>query len=186
MRDFIYWLVGEATSRKVIGCWHWGQRTSVVSLSRPKAAIALLNAAIAEESLRSLKENVRRLEKMLEQQTQICTQIKSKYTQKAGEFQVQQLDDYTPEGLRAEQFLGQLRLQVERAEKFLCTVKERLDTERTALKDYQVDMKMMRDLIANDQALAAMASTNRQLQGTTASTQFTLAKGAFHKQFTRL
>jgi len=186
MRSLIYWLMGDETGRRVVGGWKWWWHTSIFSFSRPRAAIAQMSAAIAEESLRSMQENVRVLEKAVERQTSVYTKIKAKYAQKATELMKHQTGDRTIEALQVEQFLEQLNQQVERAGRFLSAVREKLQHEQRVLERHKVDMQMINDLVEIDQAVAEMAKTNRQIRADTADAQFTAAKGAFHKQLGQL
>jgi hypothetical protein len=186
MRNSIYWLMGDETGRRVVGGWKWWWHTSIFSFSRPKAAIAQLSAAIAEESLLSMQDNVRVLEKAVERQSNIYARVKAKYGQKAFELMKHQTGDRTVETLQVEQFLEQCKQQVERAERFLDAVKEKLQHEQSMLERHKVDMQMINDLMEIDEAVAEMVKTNRQLRANTSDAQFTAAKGAFHKQLEQL
>jgi hypothetical protein len=186
MRNSIYWLMGDETGRRVVGGWKWWWHTSIFSFGRPKAAIAQLSAAIAEESLRSMQDNVSVLEKAVERQESIYAKVRAKYEQKSKEFLKQQTGDRTIEALQVEQFLEQCKQQVERAERFLDAVKEKLQHEQRMLDRHKVDMQMINDLVEIDEAVAEMVKTNRQLRADTSDAQFTAAKGAFHKQLGQL
>lgn len=186
MRKLVYWFVGDETGRKVIGGWNWCRHTPVLSLNRPKAAIARLNAAIAEESLHSMQENVQVLQKMVSQQTNTCVTIQRKYERKAQEIKTLQSDNRVVNAFYAEQFLSQLQQQVKRAEELLRAAREKLQHEQKMLEQHKADMQIMNDLAEVDQAISEMAKTNNQLQANTAGAQFTAAKAIFHKQLAQL
>jgi len=189
MKKVIYWLMGEKAGRTIVGTWNWLWGMPVESGG--KVAVE-----VAEESLRSMQESVQKLAQAVSIQVAAYERAKQKYEAKVKELESFERQAITAqkngneEGARLamskviqiEQLLPQLEEQVKQAEKFVQASKEKLNRERTKLEEYKTDMQNMKDLSEVNEALAAMAKVNSDLNIDSARSQFEAAKGAVQRR----
>lgn len=189
MKKAIYWLFGEKAGRTIVGTWNWLWGIPVESGG--KVAVA-----VAEESLRSMQESVEKLAKAVATQVAAYQRAKQKYEAKVKEMQTFERQALTAQknGNRAaarlamskviqiEQLLPQLETQVKQAEEYVNASQDKLNRERAKLEAYKTDMQNMKDMSEINEALAAMAKVNSDLNIDSARSQFESAKGAVERR----
>jgi phage shock protein A len=84
--------------------------------------------------------------------------------------------------IQIEQLLPQLEVQVQQAEGYVNVSKDKLRRERTKLEAYKTDMQNMKDMTEINEALAAMAKVNSDLNIDSARSQFESAKSAVERR----
>lgn len=189
MKKAIYWLMGEKAGRTIIGTWNWLWGIPVESGG--KVAVET-----AEEALRDMQTSVQKLSEAVATQVAAYQRAKQKYQDKAQEMQKFERQAMTAQKqgneeaarlamskvIQIEQLLPQLEVQVQQAESYVNASKEKLRRERTKLEAYKTDMQNMKDMTEINEALAAMAKVNSDLNIDSARSQFEAAKGAVERR----
>ncbi len=189
MKKAIYWLMGEKAGRTIIGTWNWLWGIPVESGG--KVAVET-----AEEALRDMQTSVQKLSEAVATQVAAYQRAKQKYQDKAKEMQGFERQAMTAQKqgneeaarlamskvIQIEQLLPQLEVQVQQAESYVNASKEKLRRERTKLEAYKTDMQNMKDMTEINEALAAMAKVNSDLNIDSARSQFEAAKSAVERR----
>lgn len=189
MKKAIYWLMGETAGRAIIGTWNWLWGMPVESGG--KVAVAT-----AEEALRDMQASVQKLSEAVAIQVGAYQKAKQKYQAKAEEMQRLERQAITAQKLgnqeaarmaiskviQIEQLLPQLETQVQQAETYVNASQEKLQRERLKLEAYKADMQNMKDITEINEALAAMAKVNSDLNIDSARSQFEAAKSAVERR----
>lgn len=189
MKKAIYWLMGEKAGRTIIGTWNWLWGIPVESGG--KVAVET-----AEEALRDMQASVQKLSEAVATQVAAYQRAKQKYQDKAQEMQGFERQAMTAQKqgneeaarlamskvIQIEQLLPQLEVQVQQAESYVNASKEKLRRERTKLEAYKTDMQNMKDMTEINEALAAMAKVNSDLNIDSARSQFEAAKSAVERR----
>lgn len=181
--------MGEKAGRTIIGTWNWLWGIPVESGG--KVAVET-----AEEALRDMQTSVQKLSEAVATQVAAYQRAKQKYQDKAQEMQKFERQAMTAQKqgneeaarlamskvIQIEQLLPQLEVQVQQAESYVNASKEKLRRERTKLEAYKTDMQNMKDMTEINEALAAMAKVNSDLNIDSARSQFEAAKGAVERR----
>lgn len=189
MKKVIYWLMGEKAGRTVIGIWNWLWGLPVESGG--KVAVET-----AEQALRDMQISVQKLSEAVATQVAAYQRAKQKYENKVQEMEKFERQAITAQKqgneeaarlamskvIQIEQLLPQLEVQVQQAESYVNVSKEKLKRERTKLEAYKTDMQNMKDLTEINEALAAMAKVNSDLNIDAARSQFEAAKSAVERR----
>ncbi|MBU6228217.1 MAG: PspA/IM30 family protein [Cyanobacteria bacterium REEB459] len=185
MRNFIYWLMGDRAGRTLVGTWNWLWGIPVESGG--KVAVA-----VAEESLQAMQDSVQKLAAAVSMQVGAYQRAKQKYQDKVMEFkrfeeqaalaqrsgQVEAARLAMTRAIQVENLLPQLESQVQQAEKFVETSKEKLNRERLKLEQYKTDMQNIKDLAEINSALESIAKVNNEFDIGSARSSFETAKEA--------
>jgi phage shock protein A len=185
MKKAIYWLMGEKAGRVVVGTWNWAWGLPVEQGG--KVAVR-----VAEESLQSMQESVKKLAEAVAMQVGSYERAKKKYEEKVQELKNLEQQAATAQRLgnedaarmaitrvlQIEQLLPQLEAQVKQAEQFVNASKDKLNRERMKLEQYKADMQNMKDLAEVNEALGAIAKVNNEFDIGSARSQFEEAKNA--------
>jgi phage shock protein A len=188
MKKAIYWLMGEKAGRTIVGGWNWLWGLPVESGGK-------LSVAVAEESLRSMQESVQKLAAAVSTQVAAYQRAKTKYEEKVREMQTVERQAITAQRngneeaarlamskvIQTEQILPQLEAQVKQAELYVNASKDKLNRERTKLEAYKTDLQNMKDMAEINEALAAIAKVNNDLNIDSARSQFEQAKNAVER-----
>ncbi|MCP9799926.1 PspA/IM30 family protein [Synechococcus sp. RedBA-s] len=185
MKTFIYWLMGDRAGRVVLGSWRWLWGLPVES-GGPVAV------AVAEESLQTMQQSVQKLAAAVATQVGSYERAKKKYEQK-----VQELKGFENQGVLAqkagqeeaarlaisraiqiEKLLPTLEAQVQQAELFVTSSKDKLNRERLKLEQYRSDMQNMKDLAEINSALESIAKVNNDFDIGSARSSFESARSA--------
>lgn len=189
MKKFIYWLMGEKAGRAIVGIWNWLWGLPVESGGK-------IAVETAEEALRDMQASVQKLSEAVATQVAAYQRAKQKYQDKVQEIQKLERQAITAQKqgneeaarlamskvIQIEQLLPQLEVQVQQAESYVNASKEKLRRERTKLEAYKTDMQNMKDLAEINEALAAMAKVNSDLNIDSARSQFEAAKSAVERR----
>lgn len=181
--------MGEKAGRTIIGTWNWLWGIPVESGG--KVAVET-----AEEALRDMQTSVQKLSEAVATQVAAYQRAKQKYQDKAKEMQGFERQAMTAQKqgneeaarlamskvIQIEQLLPQLEVQVQQAESYVNASKEKLRRERTKLEAYKTDMQNMKDMTEINEALAAMAKVNSDLNIDSARSQFEAAKSAVERR----
>jgi phage shock protein A len=178
--------MGDETGRKLVGGWNWSSKISILEFIRPEGAFAKLSAAIAEESLKSMQENVSVLEKTFALQSETCEKVKLKCNQKIEELNQHQTGDRIAEDPQIQQCIEQLKQHIRRAETFRNAAETKLQQEKAKLERYKMDMQIIKNFVEVEQDIVEMTKIHRRLQTDTAEDQFAVSRGAFHERIERL
>lgn len=192
MKNFIYWLMGDRAGRTLVGTWNWLWGIPVESGG--KVAVA-----VAEESLQAMQDSVQKLAGAVATQVGAYQRAKQKYEDKVVEFQ--RLEQQAAlaqrsgnmeaarlamtKAIQIENLLPQLETQVQQAEKFVETSKEKLNRERMKLEQYKTDMENMKDLAEINSALESIARVNNEFDIGSARSSFESAKNAVESRHLR-
>ncbi|MFZ4640802.1 MAG: PspA/IM30 family protein [Nodosilinea sp.] len=185
MKSFIYWLMGDRAGRTIVGTWNWLWGIPVESGGQ-------VAVAVAEESLQAMQDSVQKLAGAVSIQVGAYQRAKQKYEDKLVEFKKfeQQAALAQRSGnseaarlamtkaIQVETLLPQLEVQVQQAEKFVETSKEKLNRERLKLEQYKTDMQNMKDLAEINSALESIAKVNNEFDIGSARSSFESAKTA--------
>jgi phage shock protein A len=185
MKKIIYWLMGEKAGRVIVGSWNWLWGLPVESGG--KVAVS-----VAEESLQSMQESVQKLAQAVAMQVGSYERAKKKYEVKAQELKTFEQQAALAQSvgntemarlamtkaIQIEQLLPQLEVQVQQAEKFITTSKEKLNRERLKLEQYKIDMQNMKDLAEINSALESIVKVNNEFDIGSARSSFEAAKNA--------
>ncbi len=189
MKKVIYWLMGEKAGRAMIGTWNWLWGIPVESGG--KVAVET-----AEQALRDMQASVQKLSEAVATQVAAYQRAKQKYQDKVQEMQGLERQAITAQKqgneeaarlamskvIQIEQLLPQLEVQVQQAEGYVNVSKDKLRRERTKLEAYKTDMQNMKDMTEINEALAAMAKVNSDLNIDSARSQFESAKSAVERR----
>lgn len=192
MKKIIYWLMGEKAGCTIVGGWNWLWGIPVESGG--KVAVD-----VAEASLRSMQASVQNLTQAVAAQVAAYQRAKQKYEFKVKEMQraerqatLAQRNGNTEAArlamagvLRHEKFLPQLEGQVRQAEQFVNQSKERLNRERMQLESLKSELQNIKDMAEINDALRAVAETNRAFSIDSARSQFEDAKSAVERRSLR-
>ena len=196
MKKAIYWLMGEKGGRVTLAVWRWLWGLPVTPEPEPEAdpKSAL---EVAEASLETMQESVKKLAQATNQQYEGYRQAKRKYLQRVQELeqlessaalaqQEGRQDDARVAITRAmhlEEFLPQLEEQVKRAEQFMQDSQAMLRQERSRLEAYRNDLQDLKDLTEINEALAAIAQVHDRQDIESTRTQFEQAKASVHQRY---
>lgn len=189
MKKFIYWLMGEKAGRAIVGTWNWLWGLPVESGGK-------IAVETAEEALRDMQASVQKLSEAVATQVAAYQRAKQKYQDKVQEMQKLERQAIAAQKqgneeaarlamskvIQIEQLLPQLEVQVQQAESYVNASKEKLRRERTKLEAYKTDMQNMKDMTEINEALAAMAKVNSDLNIDSARSQFEAAKSAVERR----
>ncbi len=189
MKKLIYWLMGEKAGRAIVGTWNWLWGIPVESGG--KVAVET-----AEQALRDMQASVQKLSEAVATQVAAYQRAKQKYQDKVREMQSLERQAITAQKqgneeaarlamskvIQIEQLLPQLEVQVQQAESYVNASKEKLRRERTKLEAYKTDMQNMKDMTEINEALAAIAKVNSDLNIDSARSQFESAKSAVERR----
>ncbi len=189
MKKLIYWLMGEKAGRAIVGTWNWLWGIPVESGG--KVAVET-----AEQALRDMQASVQKLSEAVATQVAAYQRAKQKYQDKVREMQRLERQAITAQKqgneeaarlamskvIQIEQLLPQLEVQVQQAESYVNASKEKLRRERTKLEAYKTDMQNMKDMTEINEALAAIAKVNSDLNIDSARSQFESAKSAVERR----
>jgi phage shock protein A len=185
MKKAIYWLMGERAGRTIVGTWNW-------LWGMPVEQGGKIAVRVAEESLQSMQESVKKLAEAVAMQVGSYERAKKKYQEKVQELKTLEQQAATAQRggnedaarmaiarvIQIEQLLPQLETQVQQAEQFVNASKDKLNRERMKLEQYKADMQNMKDLAEVNEALGAIAKVNNEFDIGSARSQFEEAKNA--------
>lgn len=188
-RKVIYGIFGQKAGSVIVGTWNWlwgmpveGGGTSAVM--------------VAEESLRTMQESVQKLTEAVATQVASYQRAEQKYLLKVKEYQglerqaklaVQQGNQEAARlamsrALQVEQVLGPLKENVETAERYVTSAKEKLSREKEKLAAYKSELNNMKDINEVNQALEQMTRVNNSYNIDSAKSQFEAAKEAVSRK----
>ncbi len=188
-RKVIYGIFGQKAGSVIVGTWNWLWGMPV----EQGGASAVM---VAEESLRTMQESVQRLTEAVATQVASYQRAEQKYLLKVKEYQelerkaklaMQQGNQEAARlamsrAMQIEQVLGPLKENVETAEKYVTSAKEKLAREKEKLATYKSELNNMKDINEVNQALEQMTRVNNSYNIDSAKNQFEAAKDAVSRR----
>lgn len=185
MKQFIYWFVGDRAGQVVVSTWNWLWGSPVQSGGR-------IAVEVAQEALLSMQRTVVQL-------TESTAKVQAAYDHARGELEVKRRELKNAElqaqlayqggnqeatriammkAILIENMLPKLEEQVDQAQRWMQSLKEKLKREQEKIETYKVQMQNLRTLSEVNEALATIAKINTDLNIDSAASQFDTASSA--------
>lgn len=189
-KQLIYWLLGERAGRLLTATWNW-------LWGIPVEMGGKVAVEVANESLSSMQESVRKFTQSVAQISASYQRVKAKYDEKCQEFKLAEQQAILAQksgneaaarlamskAISIERLLPQLAERVTQAEQVMKDHKERLTREQHRLETYKLELNNIKSIAEINEALAEISKANQTLDTGSARSQFEEAQSAVEKQY---